>query len=141
MAQLPGRLDRQDDLLGTPGGPIEAVPESKWARNLVALIEVAEARLKQRGMDDGAAFSWARELVLAQAEYCGGRQIYLPTGDALLTAMKHAEIYRRANRDNILALAQEYGLTDSQIYRICREQKRLHLDKMQGKLFDQGEQT
>ena len=54
-------------------------------------------------------------------------------------ALRDAEIYRRAHRGNILTLASEYGLTERHIWRICRQQRKLHLEKIQGRLFEDME--
>ena len=128
-----------DDSGDGDSGRYADVPRHKWPKNLVEMIEVAEARFKRHGMDDAAAFRWAREVAVALARHFGGRPFYLPTGDALESVLKHEEIYRRANRDNIEALAAEYGLTVSQIYRIVRQQQKLHIKRTQRELPFKGE--
>ncbi len=119
-----------------PDDTLDDIPQEAWAKDLVQLIEVQELAFTKAGIDPAQAFRLARVGVLAQAEYHGGRQFYLPRGDRLHIALRDAEIYRRANRRNIRALAQEYGLIDSQIWRICRQQHKLHLRKVQGQLFE-----
>lgn len=138
----------QPDLLGMPAGeeardlvergPVDA-PSESWAPMLAALVAVLHATFRRAGVDEELAIRLATTGVLAQAEYAGGRMLYLPRGERLRRALRDAEIYRRARRGNIGALAREHGLTDIQIYRICREQKELYLSKVQGR-FDFGEQ-
>jgi Mor family transcriptional regulator len=112
------------------------VPQEKWARSLVESIEVIEAAYVRAGVDADEAFRLASLAVRAVSEFRGGRQFYWPRGDALVTALRDAEIYRRANRSNIETLAGEFDLNVSQIYRICRQQRALHIRKVQGRLFD-----
>lgn len=138
----------QRDLLGKPDEAealrlleegADAVPEAAWAPMLVQMTEVVEARLRRERIDGAEAL--ARGVVLELAQYFGGRRVYVPAGDRLKTALRDMEIYRRAKRGNIQALADEYQLTDIQIYRIIRQQKALHLRRIQGRLFDtEGDQ-
>jgi Mor family transcriptional regulator len=111
------------------------VPSEKWARSLVESIEVIEAAHVRDGVEPGEAFRLASVAVRAVAEHRGGRQFYWPRGDALVMALRDAKIYRQANRSNIERLAEDNGLTVSQIYRICRQQRALHIRKVQGQLF------
>jgi len=142
-------MSDQGDLWGTPTGlaAIELiergtldVPEDRWAPMLAAMVAVLESTYRRLGVGDAQAAKLATAGVLAQAEYAGGRMLYLPRGDRLRKALRDAEIYHRARRGNIRQLAEEYGLTDIHVYRICREQKELHLSKVQGRLnFGQHE--
>lgn len=125
-----------DDYDGLVGRELTDVPVEKWARGLVEMIEVMEAAFRRVGIGEELAFRLASDGAFAVAEYHGGRQFYLPRGDALITAVRDAAIYRRANRANIESLAAEHGLTVSQIYRICRQQRALHIGRTQGRLFD-----
>ncbi len=120
---------------------LDEVPPDKWARNLVEMIEVMSAAYRRDGLPEHKASRLASMGVLAIAEHHGGRQFYLPRGDTLLTALRDADIYRRANRGNIETLAAEHGLTVSQIYRICRLQRALHIGKVQGRLFEEKESS
>lgn len=125
------------DLDGLSTLDVADVPQEKWARSLVESIEVMEATYRRAGVDAGEAFRLASLGVRALAEFRGGRQVYWPRGDALVTALRDAEIYRQANRSNIERLAAEHGLVVSQIYRICRQQRALHIRRVQGRLFDE----
>lgn len=117
------------------------LPESqrRWARMLVDLLRVIEAAHARRGLDADAAFQAAVTAVTAVAEYFGGRPLYIPRGERLLLALRDAEIYRRARAGNIEALAAEYGLNVIQIYRVIRQQRDLHVRKIQGRLFNDEE--
>lgn len=139
-----------DDLIGMPDGDAalellikgaDDAPEERWAPLLARLVEVLVARFRRTGMSEDAADKLASASVIEIAHYFGGRMVYLPRGDQLRLALRDGEIFRRSRRGNIQQLAQEYGLTDIQVYRIIRQQQRLHLAKVQGRLFvtDKGE--
>lgn len=130
-----------DELQSLSRRDLDGVPAHKWAKNLVEFIEQIELVYKRDGMSADEAFRLASLAVRAIAELRGGRQFYLPVGTALLAALRDADIYRRANRSNIELLASDHGLTVSQIYRICRQQRALHVRKTQGQLFDDKEES
>lgn len=119
-----------------PGAELDDLPANAWEKNLVQMIEVQEAAFVRDGLSEGEAFRLARVGMLALAEFHGARQWYLPRGDRLRTALRDAEIYRRARRGNIQALAAEFQLSDLQVWRIVRQQRKLHLRKIQGQLFE-----
>lgn len=131
--------DEPIDPRGLLAANLDDIPAHRWAQGLVQLIEVQEAVFVRLGYASDEAFRLARAGVVAIAEFGGGRDWYLPRGDDLHAAMRDAEIWRRANRRNIGALAAEHGLTERQIWRICNQQRKLHRDKMQGRLFEDGE--
>lgn len=142
-------MSEEQDMFGLPKGEEERqqlldqgmddVPSGKWATTLVEYVRILEALYRRRGMEVEAAQRLAMDSALELGEYQGGRVIYLPRGDKLRLAIKHAEIYRRSKRGNIEALAAEFGLTVPQIYRIVREQGVLHRAKIQGTLFATSE--
>lgn len=117
---------------GDLGG--ELPNEKKWSANMREMVDVAAARFLRSGMDAAEASRWAQELVLALGQHFDGRTFYLPRGEALTIALRDMAIYRTANRDNIEALATQHRLTPSQIYRIIRQQHRLHIQRVQRSL-------
>lgn len=116
---------------------LDNVPASRWAQGITHMIEVQGAEFRHMGYAPDEAFRLARAAVLALSRYFGGRQWYMPRGDALLIALRDSEIYQRARRGNIPALAGEFGLTEIHVWKICRQQRKLHLDKAQGRLFEE----
>lgn len=140
-------MTEQQDLIGMPVGQ-EALdmidrgamdlPDARWAPALANMVAVLDATFRRAGVEADQAARLATAGVLAQAEYAGGRMMYLPRGERLRLALRDAEIYLRAKRGNIPELASEYQLSDIHIYRICREQRALHLAKVQGR-FNFGE--
>ncbi|MDP1696478.1 MAG: Mor transcription activator family protein [Xanthomonadaceae bacterium] len=108
--------------------------DTKWAPFLTELLQVLEARYARRGMCARDAFDLARDSVLEIAQHLGGRVRYIPRGDRIRTSLRDAEIYRRCNGRNHDALATEFGITAIHVYRVCRQQYKLHLGRMQGRL-------
>ena len=135
-------MSNQGDLVGMPEGQeardliergAEDLPEDRWAPMLASMVAVLTTTYRRLGLEDEKAAKLAIAGVLAQAEYVGGRMFYLPRGERLRLALRDAEIFHRARSGNIQALAAEFGVTDIQVYRICRQQKKLHLAKVQGR--------
>lgn len=104
---------------------------AKWAKTLVEYVQVLERLYMRQGKSEAEAFKQAAASVLELAEHRGGKVEYLPRGDALRTALRHAEIYRRGNGKNHDALADEFGISVIQVYRIQKQQHKLHIKKVQ----------
>lgn len=131
--------DKDQDPNSLIGADLSDVPAAKWEKSLVESIEVGEAELVRQGMDPAAAFEQASAVVIAIAEYRGGRLFYWPKGDRLRAAIRDAGLYRRFNGRNIDALVEESGLNVIHVYRILREQRALHMRKIQPQLPFEGE--
>ena len=136
----------QGDLIGMPEGldpmaaaeALQDVPESKWAPMLVDLLRVLESYAKRGRMSDEDAYRWASGAVVEISHYLGGRFTYLPRGDTLRTALQHVVIWRRWKGNNLRELAAATGYSEPHLYRILRDQRRLHQRKLQGQLFEDG---
>lgn len=134
----------QTDMLGLPADAGERqaladrvddgedIADAKWAPLLAELLQVLESAYVRRGMSAETAFGLARASVLEIAEHLGGRVAYLPRGERIRLALRDAEIYRRCNGRNHEALAIEHTMSTIHIYRICKQQRRLHVGQMQG---------
>lgn len=117
----------------------EGDPRRRWPKDLAVIVSIGEDCLKRhRGKSD---FAIAAQIAIALSRYAGGRALYIPQGRRLETALRDAEIFRRAKADNLDALATEYKLTLSTIYEILREQRALHMAKVQPRLFDEPESS
>jgi Uncharacterized conserved protein len=127
------------DARGLMSADLDDLPKERWPRELVRAIEVVESAYIEAGYAEDVAFELARAGMVALADFGGGRQWYLPRGDALQTALRDANIYRRSRRGNIPALAAEFRLTERHVWRILRQQYHLHRNKVQLQLFE-GEQ-
>jgi Mor family transcriptional regulator len=124
--------DDMGDLLAHAAGN---APDDKWPVTLAEMVDVLVATYVKRGREHDAAIAEARWIVITIANYQGGRPVYLPRGDRLLTALRNREIYLKHRGNNTDGLAQEYGLTTRQIQSIIAEQYALQVRKRQGKLF------
>lgn len=77
----------------------------------------------------------AEALVMELSRHFGGVQFYMPRGRALMTHMKHIQIWNEFNGRNINELAIKHDLTTKQIYQIVAKQRRREQRARQGDLF------
>lgn len=130
---LPGAEDPRS-LIGRDLGDIA---QHKWAPLLAEIYDSVEAAFRRGGHDEAGAAKLASTAVAAVAFSIGGRVVYIPRGDRLKTALRDNEIHSRWQRGAVPEqLAEEYEVSVIQLYRIIAEQRKLHLAKTQGRLFD-----
>ncbi|ECY1177880.1 positive regulator of late transcription [Salmonella enterica] len=108
--------------------------EHHWPKFLIALVDVMEAELKRQNVGTDNRML-ARKLALSMALYMGGRQYYLPFGEKLVQALRDDLIYSRFNGRNIETLRREHRLSQTQIYDIIAQQRKLHTRRHQPDLF------
>lgn len=78
----------------------------------------------------------AQRLIIAQANYFGGIQTYIPRNDRLKTMLRNIAIYNAHNRGaSIDSLRVAHRLTDVQIYTIIKEQTQAERARRQFNLF------
>ena len=113
--------------------------KNKWPQLLADLIDLMTIELQRQGVDNSHLIS--SKLVAVIAHYFGGRAVYLPTGDNLKIALRDYAIFDDWTilRGDIDALMKKYGLTQSPIYVILRQQMSLHRKRNQIDLFESGE--
>ncbi|EMS6659042.1 transcriptional regulator, partial [Escherichia coli] len=105
-------------------------------RTLSELVEVTGAELQRQGIEPVLAGKLARKVAAAQAAYMGGRGYYLPVGESLFAELRNNEIFSRWDRgEKIESLRRHYRMSETQIYNVIREQRRLHLARTQPPLF------
>lgn len=109
----------------------------KWPRDLVALLDIFQASLQRLNIDEVNAKKIAHALIGDLAAYCGGRYIYLPKGDALEKAIRDVELYQdwRDHQLSPEALVSKYRVSLQHAYRILKEQRKYHINKIQPQLF------
>ncbi|WP_157890267.1 Mor transcription activator family protein [Marinobacterium aestuarii] len=68
---------------------------------------------------------------------CGGRHVYIPKGDRIREAVRDVELFRDRHDRGILPdeLASRYKISTQHVYRIIKEQRSLHMKKVQPALF------
>lgn len=110
-------------------------PECDWPASLRNLFDVVAAALRHAPAGSDIERQ-ARDVVLAIAEYLGGEKVYLPTGEALRRAVRNVMIYRLAGKVRAKDLGKRFRLTESAVFEIQEEQRRLLVGRLQGKLFD-----
>ena len=127
--QLHALIDRLDDI------PDDELKKN-WPGTLRDLVDVISAELHRQGIEPAQAGMLARKVAAAQAGYMGGRGYYLPVGESLFTELRNNEIFSRWSQDEkIETLRRHYRMSETQIYTVIREQRRLHLARTQPPLF------
>ncbi len=124
---------------------IEA-PSDRWPSVLAELVDVLRTTFRRRGRDEAAAIAEAQQAVLAIGQYLGGRQIYLPTGESLQTALRDRRLYLEYNGRNKGELAQRFGITERRVEQIAAEQRAVYIRRIQPDFFrpsdnEQGDES
>lgn len=141
-------MAEQSDLLGRDaaneadalGAGLGDVAEHKWAPLLAELFDAIESAYRRQGQGEDQAASLAAVAVAAVAFAVGGKVVYIPRGDRLKKALRDNEIHSRWQRGATPEqLAEHYQVSVIHAYRIIDQQRRLHLAKTQGRLFDTGD--
>lgn len=107
-----------------------------WPERLHLLFELhRNYNVKRVGWDEARATLDARDRCILLGEYLGGRQFIIPRGDAIRRALRDKLMWHQFTGRNYDELAERYGLSLMQVYRIMAEQKKLHASQYQGELF------
>ena len=127
--QLNALIDRLDDI------PDDELKKN-WPGTLRDLVDVISAELHRQGIEPAQAGMLARKVAAAQAGYMGGRGYYLPVGESLFTELRNNEIFSRWSQgEKIETLRRHYQMSETQIYSVIRNQRRLHQERTQPRLF------
>lgn len=127
--QLHALIDRLDDI------PDDELKKN-WPGTLRDLVDVISAELHRQGIEPAQAGMLARKVAAAQAGYMGGRGYYLPVGESLFTELRNNEIFSRWSQgEKNETLRRHYQMSETQIYSVIRNQRRLHQERTQPRLF------
>ncbi|EFH3581563.1 transcriptional regulator [Escherichia coli] len=127
--QLHALIDRLDDI------PDDELKKN-WPGTLRDLVDVISAELHRQGIEPAQAGMLARKVAAAQAGYMGGRGYYLPVGESLFTELRNNEIFSRWSQgEKIETLRRHYQMSETQIYSVIRNQRRLHQERTQPRPF------
>ena len=129
--QLHALIDRLDDIP-------DDVLKKNWPRTLSELVEVTGAELQRQGIEPVLARQTGTQ------GGCGLRQpiwadgvITCRSGKSLFAELRNNEIFSRWDRgEKIESLRRHYRMSETQIYTVIREQRRLHLARTQPPLSD-----
>lgn len=136
----------QNDLLGDSSfsddllNHLDEIPDEvrkKWPKDLAALIDLYQASLIRMGYAEKDAKKIAHTLLAEQAIYCGGRHVYIPKGDRFKQAVRDIELFNDWHDRGIVPdeLAIRYKLSTQHVYRIIKEQRAIHMRRVQPGLF------
>lgn len=127
-----------------PGTGLTGLPEDnlidqqnsdKWPQLLAHMVAVAEAAIAKAGATDDQATQFAVAAVLEIGNSIGGRMQYIPRGDRLATALKHAQAWRMWKGNNIEEIMAFLNVTQIRAYAVIAEQRKLFKAKIQPQLF------
>ncbi len=121
---------------------LDTIPEAelraRWPQLLADIVDLFHTELIRQGYDEPKARLAAGKLVGTLSHYYGGRAVYLPTGDTLKSALRDNQLFIEwslESKGDIDSLAKKYGLTNSTVYAILRQQMALHRKRYQAELF------
>ncbi|MDP8079576.1 Mor transcription activator family protein [Phocoenobacter skyensis] len=98
---------------------------SKWPTTLIDIIDLISNELEKQGEAPSDAQKKAQRLTILISDYFGGSSFYLPFGRRLKTALRDYEIFKNFTGDNIKSLVKIHRLSESHIYAIIRDQRKL----------------
>ncbi|MBI2313562.1 MAG: transcriptional regulator [Betaproteobacteria bacterium] len=124
------------ELLAREPAADEAIDEARWPGTLAELVDVVTEHLARRGASLTAARAEAQALILLIAHHFGGQRVYLPRDTRLRLALRDNLIWQEFSGRNVPELARRFGLTETQIYNILKEQRLLTTARRQRRLFE-----
>lgn len=114
---------------------IEQIPDAAWPQTLREMVDLMCAYNVRQGMPETEALIDAQQRIADFANYFGGRRWYLPRGSRLEKALRDQRIFRELGIKSAAQLAAEHNLTETHIYDVAAQQKRILLQKRQPQLF------
>lgn len=105
---------------------------------LVDLQQIALRVAADVGISDEQATEIANQIVEFVRFTWGGQQIYVRKYDPHHISDRDIEIYTKFNGKNHTALAREYNLTPSRVYRIVKVVGRAERERRQHQLFEES---
>lgn len=99
--------------------------DARWPKTLTEVADILENELIKQGEKHFTPATRAQKLAFALGVYLGGKSIYIPSGKILKKAIRDLEIYRAFDGQNIAELTRRYQLSESHVYGIIREQRKL----------------
>ncbi|MDI3325596.1 Mor transcription activator family protein [Pontibacterium granulatum] len=119
---------------------LDEIPDDvrkKWPKDLAALIDLYQASMQRMGYEEKEAKKIAHTLLAEQAIYCGGRHVYIPKGDRFKQAVRDIELFNDWHDRGIVPdeLATRYKLSTQHVYRIIKEQRTIHMKRVQPSLL------
>ena len=118
---------------------------SRHTLTLQEICEVLEAALGRNGVAEDQAAGLSEVITLTLGDHFGGRQFYLPKGDALRKKLRNVRIYKMSRTCSVAELAKVFGFSEAHVYQILSEQREIHrrrrdLEERQGQLSSIGNQ-
>jgi Mor family transcriptional regulator len=112
---------------------VEDAPNLVYPRLVAEMYDVLKDAYTRDGLEKGQAMQLAKTGVEALGFYFGGRAIYLPRGEAMRRQTRNACLYAEFTGGNHRDLADRYGITVSQVYKILEAQAELLKRRREGR--------
>jgi Mor family transcriptional regulator len=98
----------------------------KYAAAMTEIEFHIGAALRHEGVPEHQAMRLTGAVVKGLCQTLGGRQVYIPRGEARNTQARNAEIVREYDNtpESVTRLAQAHNLTEIHIYRILAAHRR-----------------
>lgn len=104
--------------------------KAAWGDNLGEIVDVFENVLYKLGETDRKkAQEKAQVLTIELADFWGGKSVYLPIGKKVRIALRNAQVFKDFNGENVPELVKKYHISESTVYSIIREQRRLQKER------------
>jgi Mor family transcriptional regulator len=116
---------------------LEDLPLAQWERGMMEIADALADELRAAGAPMDADLP--ARLAFRICSQFGGKSWYIPKGANLDLARKHAAIYAahdgtRHGPHGIIALAEQYGISEIALYRILARQRELRRKRIQSEL-------
>lgn len=122
---------------GVRDDQLDQAPAKAWAPMLATLVELVQAVFMRRGRSIDQARLEARAVVVEMAKYFGGRVWYMPRGERLHNALRDIEIAGRMGVERPEALAEEFGLSITRIYKISSQQRSIRREQRNRSILEE----
>ncbi len=112
------------------------IDRRKWPKDLVEMADFIHAELDASDVTDEDKHMLAEKILVALCFRSGGRGFYLPKADAVKTSLLHKRIHDDWEAGVQPAeLIKKYDFSEAALYKVIKEQRALHLDRIQPPLF------
>lgn len=108
---------------------------TRWPVRLVEFVDIGVALYNRLGLSEDEARRYSIAFIAELAHWAGGRMFYLPKDKRLRIALRDKQIFDAYPQVGMDELQRRYELTDVQIWNIIRQQRALHIKRVQRNLF------
>lgn len=134
--------DDQTDMFELEPGDLELIGQvidqqltNKWPKDFAALMDCGAAALRHADVPADKASEYAGRVLHAASIYAAGRQLYMPQGVQVKTAMRDRRLFHDWKEGmNADGLTRKYKISYQRVIQIVGEQRALWLAEIQPRL-------